>query len=62
KLPSHSIAGFPEISWLGVYPTWETLIAQVLLLALIISQTVRVKQKQDKKQQKTEQQPSRMAQ
>ncbi|MFD2616082.1 FTR1 family iron permease [Terrilactibacillus laevilacticus] len=40
KLPAHPISGFPAIGWLGVYPTWETVIAQILLLVLIAFQTI----------------------
>ncbi|PLS16103.1 hypothetical protein CVD28_18865 [Bacillus sp. M6-12] len=34
-LATHTIHPFPFIEWIGLYPTWETLIAQVLLLAIV---------------------------
>ncbi|GGA36039.1 FTR1 family iron permease [Paenibacillus physcomitrellae] len=36
KLPAHSESGLPTVGWLGVYPTWETIIPQVLLVAWIV--------------------------
>ncbi len=30
------IPGFPSVEWLGLYPTWQTLLAQLLLLALLV--------------------------
>lgn len=33
--PNHTWTAIPTISWLGVYPTWETTLAQVALLVLI---------------------------
>ncbi|MCA1010689.1 FTR1 family protein [Halobacillus halophilus] len=47
KLPAHTAAGLPEANFLGMYPTWETTIAQAVLLALIVLQTVRTKKKND---------------
>jgi high-affinity iron transporter len=36
QLPMSSIPGFPTISWMGVYPSWETLIGQgILVLAYV---------------------------
>jgi high-affinity iron transporter len=40
KVPADPVSHFPSIEWLGVYPTWETLLAQVVLLLLIAGQTV----------------------
>ncbi|HET7629672.1 MAG TPA: FTR1 family protein [Bacillales bacterium] len=40
QVPADSIAGFPTIDWLGVYPTWQTLLAQIVLLVLIAVQTI----------------------
>ncbi|MNO28186.1 Ferrous iron permease EfeU precursor [compost metagenome] len=36
KLPAHVQDGLPSISWLGMYPTWETLLPQLLVLAFIV--------------------------
>ncbi|HET7580311.1 MAG TPA: FTR1 family protein [Bacillales bacterium] len=46
KVPAHLIEGFPTIDWLGINPTWETLLAQALLLALIIGQSLLVRRRQ----------------
>jgi high-affinity iron transporter len=35
-LPTNAIRGFPTIDALGLYPTWETLLAQLLLLGLFV--------------------------
>ncbi|HKW49480.1 MAG TPA: cytochrome c/FTR1 family iron permease, partial [Gemmatimonadaceae bacterium] len=35
-MPITLIPGFPHIEALGLYPTWETVLAQVLLLALFV--------------------------
>ncbi len=36
QLPMSSIPGFPTISWMGVYPSWETVIGQgILVLAYV---------------------------
>ncbi|KEO84904.1 FTR1 family iron permease [Tumebacillus flagellatus] len=35
----HTLAGFPTWEWLGLYPTWETTGAQVLLIVLILLTT-----------------------
>jgi high-affinity iron transporter len=32
-LPITPVPGVPAIAWLGIYPTWETLLPQLLLLA-----------------------------
>ncbi|MBD3922598.1 FTR1 family iron permease [Paenibacillus sp. PR3] len=37
-LPSHHVASVPSISWLGIYPTWETIIPQLAVLAYIAGQ------------------------
>ncbi|MUT68439.1 FTR1 family protein [Paenibacillus sp. NEAU-GSW1] len=36
-LPAHSSSGLPTISFLGAYPTWETAIPQLAVLAVIIA-------------------------
>jgi len=41
KLPAHVQDGLPSISWLGMYPTWETLIPQLLVLAFIVWEMLR---------------------
>lgn len=35
-LPAHSSSGLPTISALGAYPTWETTIPQLIVLAIIV--------------------------
>ncbi|MGE7614800.1 FTR1 family iron permease [Paenibacillus sp. NPDC101420] len=41
KLPAHVQDGLPSISWLGMYPTWETLVPQMLVLAFIVWEMLR---------------------
>lgn len=41
KFPAHVQEGLPSISWLGMYPTWETLIPQLLVLAFIVWEMLR---------------------
>lgn len=41
KLPAHVQDGLPSVSWLGMYPTWETLIPQLLVLAFIVWEFLR---------------------
>jgi high-affinity iron transporter len=36
KLPAHVENGLPAVSWLGLFPTWETLLPQLLVLAFIL--------------------------
>ncbi|MBM7691510.1 high-affinity iron transporter [Peribacillus deserti] len=36
KISTHTIQHAPFIDWLGLYPTWETLIPQIILLLIII--------------------------
>lgn len=36
KLSAHTISSMPSISWLGIYPTWETLIPQLIVLVFLI--------------------------
>jgi len=43
KLPAHAQDYLPSISWLGVYPTWETCAPQLAVLVVILAQTVRVR-------------------
>ncbi|MCG6208647.1 hypothetical protein G8J24_03410 [Staphylococcus warneri] len=35
-MPQHSIEGLPTLSWIGFYPSVETIIAQVILIILIL--------------------------
>jgi len=35
-IPTSRIAYFPTVDALGLYPTWETVLAQLLLLALFV--------------------------
>ncbi|PWV94275.1 high-affinity iron transporter [Paenibacillus cellulosilyticus] len=39
-LPSHHVASVPAIDWLGIYPTWETVIPQLAVLAYIAGQVL----------------------
>ncbi|MDQ0220248.1 hypothetical protein ELQ35_15135 [Peribacillus cavernae] len=36
---THTIHPFPFIEWLGLYPTWETLVPQIILLVIILIMT-----------------------
>lgn len=36
KLPAHNGHSLPSIGWLGIYPTWETTIPQLLVLVFIL--------------------------
>ncbi|MEC0372439.1 FTR1 family iron permease [Paenibacillus chibensis] len=40
-LSSHSQSSLPSVSWLGMYPTWETFIPQMVILVYIIWQVLR---------------------
>jgi high-affinity iron transporter len=35
-IPTSTVEGFPFVDWIGLYPTWETTISQVLLLIVIM--------------------------
>jgi maltodextrin utilization protein YvdJ len=35
-VPISSIPGFPTVEALGLYPTWQTVLAQMVLLALFV--------------------------
>ena len=35
-IPISRIHGLPSVEALGIYPTWETVLAQLLLLALLV--------------------------
>ncbi|ASR49875.1 iron permease [Paenibacillus kribbensis] len=41
KLPGHTASTLPSISWLGMYPTWETFVPQVAVLIFMVWQLVR---------------------
>ncbi|MWV46828.1 iron permease [Paenibacillus sp. HJL G12] len=41
RLSAHSQSSLPSISWLGMYPTWETFVPQMIILAYIIWQILR---------------------
>lgn len=36
KIPAHAESSLPSIGWLGLYPTWETFVPQMLILAFIL--------------------------
>jgi high-affinity iron transporter len=48
-LSIHTVDYFPFIDWIGVYPTWETTLTQVLLLMFIFSM-VFINRKKDRTQ------------
>lgn len=35
-IPQHSIEGMPTVSWIGFYPSVETIVAQIILVILIL--------------------------
>jgi high-affinity iron transporter len=41
KLSAHASEQLPSISWLGMYPTWETFVPQLAVLIFIVWQLVR---------------------
>lgn len=41
QLPAHTGTGLPSIGWLGLYPTWETAIPQLLMLLFILWELLR---------------------
>ena len=43
KLPAHTVSSVPSVDWLGIYPTWETVVPQLALLAYIAGQIVIVR-------------------
>ncbi len=36
-LPTTPLAGLPRLRWLGIYPTWQTLLPQLAVLAIAIA-------------------------
>ncbi|MGG1617223.1 FTR1 family protein [Paenibacillus sp. NRS-1782] len=48
KLPGHTASSLPSISWLGMYPTWETFIPQVAVLIFMVWQLVRQEMRSSK--------------
>ncbi|MFK9095447.1 FTR1 family protein [Bacillus salipaludis] len=47
-LPTSTVENLPFIDWIGLYPTWETTITQLFLLALIVFMTYLVKKNEGK--------------
>lgn len=41
KVSAHAVEQLPSISWLGMYPTWETFLPQIVILVFMIWQLVR---------------------
>ncbi|WP_039835322.1 FTR1 family iron permease, partial [Paenibacillus sonchi] len=41
RVPAHAENGLPSIGWLGLYPTWETLVPQLIILAFICWELLR---------------------
>ncbi|MGG3564772.1 FTR1 family protein [Neobacillus rhizosphaerae] len=35
-IPTSTVEGFPFVDWIGLYPTWETILSQVFLLIVIM--------------------------
>ncbi|WP_068500926.1 FTR1 family iron permease [Paenibacillus kribbensis] len=48
KLPGHTVSTLPSISWLGMYPTWETFVPQVAVLIFMVWQLVRQEMRSSK--------------
>ncbi|GMK39958.1 hypothetical protein PCCS19_30130 [Paenibacillus sp. CCS19] len=44
-LPSHHVASVPSVDWLGIYPTWETTVPQLAVLAYIAGQVIVVRKR-----------------
>ncbi|MEK4326512.1 FTR1 family protein [Paenibacillus sp. FSL R7-0312] len=44
KIPAHAESSLPSIGWLGLYPTWETFVPQMLILAFILWELLRGRQ------------------
>ncbi|WP_246354428.1 FTR1 family iron permease [Paenibacillus phytohabitans] len=44
KIPAHAESSLPSIGWLGLYPTWETFVPQILILAFILWELLRGRQ------------------
>lgn len=36
-IPTHTVAGLPQIDVLGIYPNWQTIAAQFLVMAILVS-------------------------
>ncbi|MDQ1147444.1 high-affinity iron transporter [Bacillus sp. SORGH_AS 510] len=47
-IPTSTVEELPFIDWLGLYPTWETTISQLLLLAVILSMMFFMKKREGK--------------
>jgi high-affinity iron transporter len=43
RLPAHVENGLPAVSWLGLFPTWETALPQLLVLVFIVWELSRSK-------------------
>ncbi|MEK4431283.1 FTR1 family protein [Paenibacillus sp. FSL M7-0802] len=50
KLPGHTASSLPSISWLGMYPTWETFVPQIAVLIFMVWQLVRQEMRSSKQQ------------
>ncbi|WP_081972223.1 FTR1 family iron permease [Paenibacillus borealis] len=48
KIPAHAESSLPSIGWLGLYPTWETFVPQLLILAFILWELLRGRQPSSK--------------
>lgn len=48
SLPAHASTKLPALDWLGVYPTWETTVPQLVVLVFIILQMARTERKRKK--------------
>lgn len=47
-VPISTVEGLPFVDWLGLYPTWETTISQLLLLAVIMGMMFFMKKREGK--------------
>lgn len=48
KLSGHTASSLPSISWLGMYPTWETFVPQIAVLIFMVWQLVRQEMRSSK--------------
>lgn len=36
-IPTHTVAGLPQIDVLGIYPNWQTIAAQFVVMTILVS-------------------------
>ncbi|NGQ94960.1 FTR1 family iron permease [Brevibacillus sp. SYP-B805] len=54
SLSAHPVTYLPTWSWLGVYPTWESAVPQLVVLVFIVVQMIRTEQKGMREQRQNE--------